>query len=103
MSDHFCDKCGEYLPEGSLKYSVQIQIISDFDGVIVCETDDLEMEAQEMLEAAEEMDEQELEDEVYQELSFVLCSRCRKRFSRDPFSHGARTYRTTKNFERMFH
>jgi hypothetical protein len=103
MSDHFCDKCGEYLPEGSLKYSVQIQIISDFDGVIVCETDDPEMEAQEMLEAAEDMDEQELEDEVYQELSFVLCSRCRKRFSRDPFSHGARTYRTTKNFERMFH
>ncbi|MBN2107283.1 MAG: hypothetical protein JW832_07630 [Deltaproteobacteria bacterium] len=103
MSDHFCDKCGEYLPEGSLKYSVQIQIISDFDGVILCETDDPGMEAQEMLEAADAMDEQELEDEVYQELSFVLCSRCRKRFSRDPFSRGARTYRTSKNFERIFH
>jgi hypothetical protein len=103
MSDHFCDKCGEYLPEGSLKYSVQIQLISDFDGVIVCDTADPELETQELLEEAEEISEQELEDEVYQELSFVLCGRCRRRFARDPFNRGARTYRTTKNFERIFH
>jgi len=103
MSDHFCDKCGEYLPEGSLKYCVQIQLISDFDGVIVCDTADAELETQELLEEAEEITEQELEDEVYQELSFVLCSRCRRRFARDPFNRGARTYRTTKNFERIFH
>ena len=103
MSDHFCDKCGEYLPEGSLQYSVQIQLISDFDGVMVCDTADSELETQELLEEAEEISEQELEDEVYQELSFVLCSRCRKRFARDPFNRGARTYRTTKNFERIFH
>ena len=103
MSDHFCDKCGEYLPEGSLKYSVQIQLISDFDGVMVCDTADSELETQELMEEAEEISEQELEDEVYQELSFVLCSRCRKRFARDPFNRGARTYRTTKNFERIFH
>ena len=56
-----------------------------------------------LLEEAEEISEQELEDEVYQELSFMLCSRCRKRFARDPFNRGARTYRTTKNFERIFH
>lgn len=103
MSDHFCDKCGEYLPEGSLKYSVQIQLISDFDGVIVCDGTEAELEAQEFIEEEEEISEQELEDEVYQELSFVLCSRCRRRFARDPFNRGARTYRTTKNFERIFH
>ncbi len=103
MSDHFCDKCGEYLPEGSLKYSVQIQLISDFDGVIMCDQAGSEAESQDIMEQAEEVSEQELEDEVYQELAFVLCSRCRKHFARDPFNRGARTYRTTKNFERIFH
>lgn len=103
MSDHFCDKCGEYLPEGSLKYCVHIQLVADYDGVMVGDGPDAELEAGELLDEGEGMSEQELEDDVYQELSFVLCSRCRRRFARDPFNRGARTYRTTKNFERIFH
>lgn len=103
MSDHFCDKCGEYLPEGSLKYTVHLQIISDFDGVMLFDGDCTDEEAQRIFSRAEDIDEKELEEEVYQELSFTLCVRCKKRFAKDPFSRGSRLFRTGKNFERLFH
>jgi len=103
MSEHFCDRCGEYLPEGCIKYTVHVQIISDFDSVILLDEDEQGSDGQGFLSSVEDMDEKELEEEVYQEISFTLCVKCKKRFARDPFNRSAKMYRTSKNFERLFH
>ncbi|MEI6125072.1 MAG: hypothetical protein WCQ99_00825 [Pseudomonadota bacterium] len=103
MSDHFCDRCGEYLPEGTMKYTVHLQIISDFDGVILFDGDGIDEAARQIFSSPEGIDEKELEEEVYQELCFTLCGTCKKRFAKDPFSRGSRLFRTSKNFERLFH
>ncbi|MCP4713962.1 MAG: hypothetical protein GY868_02505 [Deltaproteobacteria bacterium] len=103
MSDHFCDRCGEYLPEGSFRYTVHVQIVSDFDGMIFfqddCDSDDTAAPK----ETEEITAEMELEEEVYQELTMVLCGNCKKAFASDPFNRGTGLMRRGKSFERMFH
>ena len=99
----FCARCGKTLPEGSLKYMVHIQILSDFDGVVPYTEEDLNAEIQSLLKNMESMDAQELEDEVYQEISFVLCEKCKKRFARDPFNSEKILFPYNKKIENLIH
>lgn len=103
MADQYCDRCGAYLSEGSMKYSVHIQILSDFDGVILYEGGDITEEAQKIFEQVEDLDENELEEEIFQELTFVLCGTCKIKFARDPFNRGIGRYTANRNVERLFH
>jgi hypothetical protein len=103
MSDTYCARCGKSIPEGNLKYMVHIQILSDFDGVIPYSEEDLSEEIQTILKSMETMDGQELEDDVYQELSFVLCERCKKQFARDPFKNEKTSFPYSKKLENLIH
>lgn len=103
MSDKFCARCGKSLTEGSLKYMVHIQILSDFDGVLPYAEEELSEEIQGILKNAETMDAQELEDDVYQEISFVLCEKCKKMFALDPFSSDKAVFPYNKKIENLIH
>jgi phage FluMu protein Com len=103
MSDKFCARCGKSLAEGSLKYMVHIQILSDFDGVLPNTDDDLSEEIQAVLQNVDTMDAQELEDDVYQEISFVLCEKCKKIYARDPFSSDKVVFPYNKKLENLVH
>jgi phage FluMu protein Com len=103
MSDKFCARCGKSLVEGSLKYLVHIQILSDFDGVLPYAEEDLSEEIHGLLKNAEAMDAQDLEDDVYQEISFVLCEKCKKLFARDPFSSDKAVFPYNKKMENIIH
>ena len=103
MSDKFCARCGKSLAEGSLKYMVHIQILSDFDGVLPYTEDDLSEEIQAVLKNVDTMDAQELEDDVYQEISFVLCEKCKKIYARDPFSSDKVVFPYNKKLENLVH
>lgn len=85
-------KCGKELPEGSLKYVVDIRVYADFDGVLNFPKGDIEEEVHRLMEEIEQMDPHELEKEVYQELGFFLCKGCRDRFMEDPLSRGEGPY-----------
>ncbi len=85
-------KCGKDLPEGSLKYVVDIRVYADFDGVLHFPEGDIEEEVHQLMEEIEQMDAHELEKEVYQELGFLLCKGCRDRFMEDPLSRGEGPY-----------
>jgi len=65
--------------------------------------DDLSEEIQAVLNTAESMDAQELEDDVYQELSFVLCEKCKKIFARDPLSGDKAVFSYNKKLENIIH
>jgi len=103
MADLFCDRCGDFLPEGGLRYTVHVQIISDFEGVMVFDGDDMTAEMRTIFKETDAKAERELEEEVYQEISFTLCPKCKKRFIHDPFNRGAQQLRQHRSVERLFH
>jgi len=70
-----CFRCGKYLRPGGLKYRVDITITSAFNGVIDEHYEEGEMER--LVEEIKQMDPEELEKEVYQELTITLCKDCR--------------------------
>jgi hypothetical protein len=103
MVDTFCACCGQPIPKGSLKYIVQIKIISDFDGFIpYCEENPSE-EIQKNLKEMEDMDVQELEDDVYQEFSGCLCMHCKKKFTGDLTNSEEEDSSSKRNFGNLYH
>ncbi len=103
MQDYYCDRCGAYLPEGSRRYTVNVQIVSDCDGFILFGGDTFTEEPQRIFNEIENSDDKELEEDMYQEASFILCLNCKKRFARDPLNSDAVLFKTNKNSERLFH
>ena len=77
-----CDKCGEVLAPGDLAYRLEIQCLSDFDGVIVDSTEDLKT----LLKAAEETPQELLEEEIHREFHFLLCPTCKDHFCANPLN-----------------
>jgi len=71
-----CFRCGKYLHPGGLKYRVDLTIASAFNGVIDEQYEEEEIER--LVEEIKQMDPEELEKEVYQELTVTLCNNCRK-------------------------
>jgi hypothetical protein len=83
-----CCGCGKELPEGQLRYVVNIRAVADFDGVLPKISGDLEEEIASALAEAEQMDSCELEKDVHQEVTFFLCKRCKEEFMSDPLDTG---------------
>ena len=83
MVDKFCALCGQPLPDGSLKYIVRIEIISDSDGIIPCFEEDPSEDIHRLLKEMDDIDTHELDEEVYQVLSVYLCVHCKKKFARE--------------------
>lgn len=103
MADHFCDRCGEYLPEGSMRYTVHVQILSDFDGFVFFEGESAPDDSPGFCSDDDCVDTAELEEDLFQELTFVLCGKCKRRFARDPFNRGLGLSSAGKRMERLFH
>jgi len=80
MAKRCCMRCGKDLSIGSLSYVVQIKVYADFDGVLLEPEGDIDRELGAILDRIEESDPKELEKEVFEELSLLLCKSCRDRF-----------------------
>jgi hypothetical protein len=91
------------LPEGSLKYVVDIRVYADFDGVLNLPGEDIEEEVHRLMGKIERMDPGELEKDVYQEMAFVLCKGCRDRFVEDPLSRGEGPYPAGEGSSQFIH
>ena len=92
MDDIRCFCCEKQLPEGSLKYVVEIKSFADFDCFLEDYPGDVEEGMMELLEEMEDVDAKALEDEVYQEMIFVLCKECRDKFYKNPFQSTQQFY-----------
>ena len=80
MAERHCWRCDKELAPGGLSYVVRLQVYADFDGVLVEPERDVDQELKEVLEEVERSDPKELEREVYEELTLLLCKSCRDRF-----------------------
>lgn len=83
MSYQQCAKCRERFFEGQLKCVISIQVTGDTDNVLPNQISDEEMKA--LIEDLKQSDPDDVERDVHEKYSFVLCKQCKNRFVRDPF------------------
>ncbi|MEK6590773.1 MAG: hypothetical protein AABZ11_08875 [Nitrospinota bacterium] len=84
MRYDFCDRCGIKIPEGGLKYIVTISIIADNDNIVSEDITDDELDV--LISEIEQSDPDMLERDVNQKLAFILCKKCKEKFTRHPFN-----------------
>ncbi len=96
LSDYFCDCCGNFMPDGTSRNVVHIQILSDIEGIVLFEDEGMSAEDKaEHLPAV-------LEDELLQEQTYILCGSCKQKFALDPFNRGPNFTGKPKKIERLF-
>jgi len=74
-----CFRCGKELPPGSLIYVTQIRVFAGFDGILLEPEEGIEQQLEHLLKQVEESNPEDLEKEVYQEFTLILCKSCRDR------------------------
>ena len=80
MGGQSCLRCGKVLPAGSLTYVVQVRVFAGFDGILLESEAEIEGQLKSALEQIEKSDPKEVEKEVYEEFTILLCKNCRDRF-----------------------
>lgn len=80
MKERCCWRCGKELPAGSLTYVAHIKVFADFDGLLLEPEEGIDRQLKQLLEQIQKSDPKELEKEVYEEFTLLLCKSCRDRF-----------------------
>jgi hypothetical protein len=83
MEERNCFRCGKGLQPGSLFYVVHIRVFSGFDGILIEPKGDIDQQLHQLLEQAQHLDPKELEKDVYEEITLIVCKSCRDRFVDD--------------------
>jgi hypothetical protein len=73
-------RCGKELPTGDVAYVVQIKVFAGFDGLLSEPEEGIDNQLHRILDQIEKSDPEELEKDVYEELTLILCKSCRDRF-----------------------
>ncbi len=84
MTAHTCDRCKKIVSEGDVVYRLSIKIYADFDGVINLDIKRVDIKKE--FEKIKAYPEKLLEEEVYKEFYFILCTRCKEIFCANPLS-----------------
>jgi hypothetical protein len=79
VQEHTCESCGAKIPAGDLFYRFHTEFISGFDNYVPEPEEDAERLIMEACKAMLGRSEKELMNEVYEEISFLLCPGCRKK------------------------
>lgn len=103
MADYFCDRCGDYLPEGSVRFRVHIHILSDFEEMFFCEEDPDDDISEHLCQDTPCFDDCGECEGASQELALVLCEDCKKKFAANPCNKGTGPFRLNRKVERLFH
>lgn len=103
MEERKCMRCGLKLPYGSLVYMAQVKVFADFDGVILEAEEESQRPLEQLLEQIKNEDPKELEKEVYEEFTLVLCKRCRDRFVEESLHPWEGPFHLPKGPDRILH
>ncbi|MEW6113671.1 MAG: hypothetical protein AB1664_16180 [Thermodesulfobacteriota bacterium] len=88
MSALRCHRCGQILPEGSLKYQVDVRVRSLYDGTIPEQNEeDTRRALDKVLAELSHYNEEQANREVYEDDVFVLCPPCKEEFLQDIYAH----------------
>jgi hypothetical protein len=79
MEGRNCFRCGKGLQPGGLFYVVYIRVVSGFDGILSEPAEGIDQQLKELLEQVPQLDPKELEKDVYEEITLIMCKSCRDR------------------------
>jgi hypothetical protein len=77
-----CQRCGDELASGSLKYLVTVTVTADFDGVLPTQVEMADLEA--FMNQLDQEDPVRTEIDASQSQGYVLCPGCKSAFLNDP-------------------
>ena len=80
MGEKSCSRCGKGLQPGGLFYVVHIRVFSGFDGILSEPAGEIDQQLKDLLEKVQHLDPKELEKDVYEEITLMMCKSCRDRF-----------------------
>ena len=103
MEERQCMRCGVAVPYGSFAYTAQVRVFADFDGVILEPEEEGRQSMEQLLEQVQRTDPKELEKEVYEEFSLILCKSCRDRFVDEVRHPWEGPFRFVRGPERILH
>jgi hypothetical protein len=89
MITRICDRCGQPLEDGALRYVAKIQVYAAYDPLNITFEDlaqDHTEEIKKLAEQCRDMTEEELMRGVYVDFLFDLCPACQKVFVADPLN-----------------
>ena len=103
MEERNCFRCGKELQPGSLFYIVHVKVFSGFDGILSESAEGIDQQLKGLLEAAQHLDPKELEKDVYEEITLIVCKSCRDRFVDDIRHPWEGPFRIRKNPDSLLH
>jgi hypothetical protein len=103
MKKKNCFRCGKELQPGSLFYVVAIKVLSGFDGILTETGEGIDQQLKELLEQAERLDPRELEKDVYEEITLIMCKSCRDRFVDEIRNPWEGPFRVRKDPDSLLH
>jgi hypothetical protein len=94
MDSATCDLCGCDLLGADVRYVVKIEVYAAYDVQEITQEDldrDIEGEMKDLISAIEEgtLDDEELQETVYKDITFDLCAECQRRFLDSPLGKAA--------------
>jgi hypothetical protein len=90
MIARICDRCGQPIEEGALRYVAKIQVFAAYDPLEITFEDiarDHTQEIKDILKQCEGMTEEELMRDVWVEMQFDLCPPCQREYIKNPLPH----------------
>jgi hypothetical protein len=80
MKEKHCFRCGKGLQPGGSFYVVYIRVVSGFDGILSEPAEGIDQQLTALLEEVRQLDPKDLEKDVYEEITLIMCKSCRDRF-----------------------
>ncbi len=78
-----CSRCGKELHPGRGYYTACIRVFAGFDGVLPEEEEETDRLLKQAIEETHRWTPEELEKDIYEEITLLLCKSCRDRLVRE--------------------
>ena len=102
LSKRRCSRCSRELRRGKSYYTVNIRVYSGFDGVLL-EEGEIDQRLKRAVEESHQWTPEELEKDVYEEMTLLLCGTCRNEFVRELQNPWQGAFQTQKTPDGMIH
>ena len=98
-----CSRCGKELHPGRGYYTVCIRVFAGFDGVLPEPDGEIDHQLAQAIEETHRWTPEELEKDVYEEVTLLLCKSCRDRFIHKAQYSWEGPFQTRENPDGMIH
>ena len=103
VNKRHCSRCGKELNPGRAFYTACIRVFAGFDGVLLEPEGETDRQLEQAIEETHQWTPEELEKDVYEEITLLLCKSCRDRFIHEAQYPWEGPFQTWRNPDGMIH